>query len=801
MKFTLSWLKEHLETSADLATISERLTAIGLEVEAVSDPAERLGAFRVAKVISAVVHPNADRLSLCQVDSGDGAPVQVVCGAPNVKAGMKAVFAPSGTHIPGTGIDLKPTRIRGEESNGMLCSERELELSDEHDGIIALPDDAPLGARFIDYAGHNDPLIEIGLTPNRGDAAAVRGIARDLAAAGLGQLKANRSGWAGERQGSAGIKVKLETEDAPFFAYCLLSGVHNPPSPPWLQRHLQSVGQKPISALVDLTNFLTLDQCRPAHVFDADKLDGDLVVRKARPGETLDALNGKTYDLDPQMTVIADASGVVSLAGIIGGLRSSCTAETRRVLVELALWNPSDIARTGRRLQLLSDARYRFERGVDPANVSAQMEIITALLVDLCGGQPSLVQTEGQVPSWQRHLDFDWDLTRKRNGVAVSPARSQAILEALGFTIEPQSDQQARVHIPSWRPDIDLVEDLTEEILRIVGFEQIEAETLPALSAMPPVALSAQQARLGRAKRALASRGLLETVLWSFTGSRLAHHFADLDPQLFLENPIKSDLDVMRPSLLPNLLKAAQRNQARGFGEVALFESGLRFLGTEPDAQRMTLAGLRLGQYQRRHWSAAARGVDLFDAKADLLHALEAYGAPTANLQTRPIDPQAHPYLHPGRAATLGLGKQAVAVFGELHPALLAELDLRGPAVLFEIWLEQIPLPKKQAGSARSLLDASPLQPLTKDFAFVVDESVAAEALLRAVKAADKRLISAVSLFDIYRGAGVPEGQKSLAVEVTLQPRTASLTDADLDALSRSVIKAAQKATGAVLRS
>ncbi len=820
MKLTLSWLKDHLETSASAQTLAERLTALGLELEALTlapNPRQQFEPFMVAHVVSAEQHPNADKLRVCKVDTGTDHLIDVVCGAPNARTGMKAVFAPVGTAIPGIKREdgrplvLSKGLIRGAASNGMLCSERELLISDEHDGIIELPADAPVGAGYADYRnllpeyrGVEEWVFDIGLTPNRGDAAGVRGIARDLAAAGLGTLKASRQAFRGGA-GTPPVRVDLQTTHCPVFAYRVIRGVKNGPSPQWLQDRLSAIGQRPISALVDVTNLVNFDLCRPTHVFDLARLRGDtLTVRKAREGEVFQALNERTYTLADHMTVISDAQGPVSLAGIMGGLASAVQNQTHDVVLEAALWHPRDIARTGRVLGLHSDARYRFERGTDPAALLNDLDIATQWIVEFCGGTPSETGIVGTVPTPALAFDLPQDLVAKRTGLAVPFDRQLQILTDLGFEVSGEPGAALRrVQVPSWRSDVEQVEDLTEEILRIVGFDAIPAVSMPRETPLPSCAVSVQQAKTNALRRALAGQGLHEAYLWSFTHSAVARRFADVNEQLLLANPISSELDLMRPSLLCNLLLATRGNQNRGFGAVRLFEVGLRFEGVGEADQLLTAAGVRTGQFAPKSWTGegagkAGRLVDAFDAKADALAALQAFGAPVANVQTGTRDLPGH--FHPGRSGTLGLGKTTLAVFGELHPAVLEALDVRGSAVAFELFLDRVPAPKVKQGSAKVPYRAASLQRVERDFAFLVDEAVAAEQLLRAAKGADKAHISQVVLFDVYAGRGIPEGKKSLAVTVYFQPKDQAFTDNDLEAMSQGVIAQVMKATGGQLR-
>ena len=800
MKFTLSWLKDHLETDASLAKISEKLTALGLEVEGIEDPAAELGAFTIARVISAEKHPNADKLKLCMVDTGSGEPVQVVCGAPNAETGMRAVFAPPGTKIPVSGDVLKVGTIRGVESRGMLCSERELKLSDEHTGIIALPSDAPVGTSFAEWRGLTDPVIEIALTPDRADCAGVRGIARDLAAAGLGTLKPDSiAPIAGKFP--APLKVHLDfPADAkgacPIFAARVVRGVKNGESPAWLKRRLEAVGLRPISALVDITNLVSLDRARPLHVFDADKLKGDLTVRLARDGEKLLALNGKEYTLPDFVTVIADGADVLSLGGIMGGETTGCTPGTVNVVIESAWFDPRRTARAGRALQIDSDARYRFERGVDPQSAVDGVELATRLVLELCGGEPGEIFVAGTAPEWRRTLTLRPARVAGLGGVDVPKHDQLRILTALGFETR-ESGAVIEAVPPSWRGDVEGEADLVEEVLRVWGFDHIPATPMPRVPGLPKPALDARQRRVPIVKRTLAGRGLLEAVTWSFMPGAAAALFGQHDPGLTLLNPISADLDVMRPSILPNLISAAGRNAARGYPDVGLFEVGPSYRSAAEGGQELIAAGIRAGKAVPRHWNETERAADAYDAKADALATLEALGVPTGNLV---VSLDAPDWYHPGRSGALRLGASVLARFGEIHPAVLDELDVAGPVAAFEVLLDAIALPRKKTGTAKPLLELSPFQPLHRDFAFVVDGRVEADRLVRAAKGADKALVTGVEVFDLYAGSGVPDGHKSLAVTVTLQPRERTLTDAEIEAVAGKIVAAVNKATGATLR-
>ncbi len=808
MKFTLSWLKDHLDTEASLTEITETLTRIGLEVEGIEDPAARLAGFTIARVIEAVPHPNADRLRVCSVDTGQGPPVQVVCGAPNARTGMRSVFSPPGTYIPGKKITLGSGVIRGVESNGMLCSDAELELSEDHDGIIDLPEDAPVGTSYAAYAGLNDPVIDINLTPNRPDAAGIYGIARDLAAAGLGRLKAQAPSRV-ENRIAAPKAVRLDLDVAgaalcPAFGLRLVRGIKNGPSPAWLRKRLIAIGLRPINALVDITNYLTFDQGRPLHVFDAAKVSGDLVVRRARAGETLAALNGKTYALDETMVVIADDHGPESLAGIMGGEASGCDEATTDVLIESALWDPLNIAQTGRRLGINSDARYRFERGVDPAFCLPGLDRAAAMVLDLCGGEASEIAVSGQVPEPNTRIDFPLSEVLRLTGLDVSPSETQRILERLGFDLasHPGNSDRIVVRVPSWRPDVHGKADLVEEVVRIAGLDRVEARPLAREPGIARPVLTLLQKRTRLAKRTLAGCGLLEAVTWSFVSHDAATLFGGGSPELALANPIAAELSAMRPSLLPGLAAAAGRNAARGKGDVGLFEVGQIFFGDGEADQRMAAAGLRRGTARPtgagRHWSQAETLVSVFDAKADALSLLASLGVPAGAVQVVPGGPS---FLHPGRSMTFRMGpKMVLGSCGELHPETLRALDVSGPIVVFEIVLDMLPPPKARPTKARPKLVLSDLMPVERDFAFLVDRSVAAADIVAAAQGADRVLVVGANVFDVYEGQGVPEGRKSVAVAVTLQPKDRTLTEADLDAVSARIVEGVSKKTGATLR-
>ncbi|MCC5982962.1 MAG: phenylalanine--tRNA ligase subunit beta [Rhodobacteraceae bacterium] len=804
MKFTLSWLKDHLDTEASLEAICAALTDLGLEVEEVADPAATLGAFRIARVIEAAPHPDADRLRLCRVEVRESpeAPaqeVQVVCGAPNARTGMVGVFAPVGTHIPGTGVDLKPGVIRGQESNGMLCSERELMLSDDHEGIIELPADAPPGIRYIDYAGLNDPMIHIKITPNRPDALGVRGVARDLAARGLGRLKPlTVTPVPGAFDSPIGVTIDpaLKDKGCPLFAGRVIRGVRNGPSPDWLQKRLRAIGLRPISALVDITNFFTFDLNRPLHVFDADKVAGALRIHPAQGDEALLALDDKTYALAQGHMVISDDTGPESIAGIMGGEHSGCTGDTVNVFLESAYWDPITVAATGRALKINSDARYRFERGVDPEFTLPGLELATRMILDLCGGAPSAVVMDGAVPDTARSYAFDPDAMARLVGMDIPEAAQRETLAALGFRLEGD-----RAFPPSWRPDILGEADLVEEIARIASLTRLEGAPLPRTApGVPRPILTPMQKRERAARRQLAGLGYNECVTYSFIDGPSAALFGGGEDAVRLENPISSEMTHMRPDLLPGLLQAAARNQARGALDLALFEVGPVFLGGEPGEQALHATGLLVGHAAPRDPHGSRRAVDVFDARADAEAVLAAIGAPEKVQISRDVPG----WFHPGRSGRIGLGpKLGLAVFGEVHPKVLRALDVKGPAMAFSVWLENPPQPRKRV-IARPALAASDLQAVERDFAFVLDARVAAADVVNAAAGADKALIAQVAVFDEFTGpkaeAQMGEGRKSLAITVRLQPRDRTLTEAEIDAVAAKVVDKVAKATGGTLR-
>jgi phenylalanyl-tRNA synthetase beta chain len=791
MKFTLSWLKDHLETDATIAQVAEAMTMAGLEVEHVEDPAQRLAAFSVAKVLSAAPHPNADRLRVCQAETRDGVK-EIVCGAPNARAGLVTIYAPIGTYIPGSGITLEPRAVRGVVSNGMLCSAAELQTAEESDGILELDAATAVGTPAVEALGL-EAVIDFEVTPNRPDWLGVAGIARDLSAADVGRLK-DLSVKSVEGAFPCPIEIRVDGSDAcPIFAGRLIRGLKNGPSPDWLRRRLSAVGVRSISALVDVTNFISLDRARPLHVYDAAKLSGGWIeARLGQKGEQLPALDGKTYEITPEMCVIADASGALGLGGVMGGAETGVSETTTEVFLESAWFDPIRTAQTGRDLQLVSDAQYRFARGVDPGFVLPGLELATQLILELCGGEASEVFVAGAAPAPPGPIDFDPAYVEKLAGLPLPAERTNTILAKLGFSIE-----DSQVTPPSWRRDVEGKADLVEEVARIEGYGALPATPLPPAARASSGVLDARQSRLRAARRALAAYGWSEAITWSFVSRRVAELFGGGAEALVLDNPIASDLDCMRPSVLPGLIEAAGRNARRGFSDAALFEIGPVFAGPEPADQRTAIAVV-LAPHGPRRWDKGPEE-DVFAVKGELMALLEELGAPVANLQVAQADPR--PWWTPGRSARLQLGaKQVLAEFGEIHPKALAALDVTGPVYAFEAWVETIPEPKKRAVKTKPALVLSSLMPLTRDFAFLMAETTPAGDLTRAVQSADRALIAGVRVFDVYRGPGVPEGQKSVALEVAIQPPEKTLEDAEIEALSGKIVAAAGKAVGAVLR-
>jgi phenylalanyl-tRNA synthetase beta chain len=820
MKFTLSWLKTHLETDAPLEEITDTLTRIGLELEGVENRGAAIASFRIAHVIEAVPHPNADRLRACTVDTGEGI-VSVVCGAPNARTGMKAVFAAPGSFIPGTNVTLKVGEIRGVQSAGMLLSAREMGLGEDHAGIVELPPDAPVGLSYATFAGLDDPIIDISVTPNRGDCFSVRGVARDLAAAGIGVLKPFQPRKIAPSV-DGGPRWNNEFPEAcPWILGRAIQGVRNSPSPGWLQDRLTSIGLRPINALVDVTNFFTIDLGRPLHVFDVDKLTGNVLTLRRGAGETFRALNGRDYVVDPEDCVIRDEAGVQSIAGVIGGEATGCDEQTRTVFIECALFDPVRIALSGRRHQIVSDARQRFERGLDPALMPDAIEAATAMIIDLCGGEPGHVTSGGAAPNWRRDATMRFSRIAGLGGADIPPDEAVLSLERLGFTVRERDSGRVTVAVPSWRNDIaaavmldlspslpaevaarvaegcEVIEpecDLIEEVLRLKGLDAVPPVSLPRMAPVPLATLTPKQQRTALTRRALAVQGLMECVTFSFMSVSEASLFGPAPEALHLVNPIAADLDQLRPTPVATLVLAAQRNAARGYPDAALFEVGPAFRIDAPDGQCLLAAGVRTGS-TGRSWTVPARGVDAMDAKADLWAVLTSIGVP---LEALTVTPDAPAFYHPGRSGTVRQGpKTVLGTFGELHPRVLAAIDLTGPAVAFELNLDAIAEPKRRRKSAP---DLPSFQPLRRDFAFLVDTAVTVDAVLRAARGAERNLIAGVSLFDVYEGDKLPEGKKSVAIEVVFQPHERTLTDAEIESAGQKVVAAVARATGAVLR-
>lgn len=792
MKFTLSWLKDHLETTASLQEITDKLTAIGLELEGVEDRGASLSAFTVAKILEATRHPEADKLQVCKVES-DAGELQIVCGAANARAGLYVALAKEGTVIPANGMTIKKTKIRGVESNGMLCSLEELGLATSSEGIIELPE-APIGAKVADVMGMNDPIIDIAITPNRADCLGVRGIARDLAAAGMGTLKPLPE-INFKPSFASPISVSIETKNCPQFIGCFIKDVRNKQSPDWLKKRLEAIGQKSISALVDITNYFTFDLGRPLHVYDAKKLNGNITVRETKAGEKLAALNGKEYELPTGTTVIADAQKPVAIGGVIGGSETGCTEATTDVFLEVALFEPASVAQAGRVLQIDSDARYRFERGVDVAFVEEAAKRAVSMILELCGGQASELVVAGKTPEWKREISFNHERVKSLGGVDIPPEKSFEILKNLGFTINNKI-----VTPPSWRADIEGEADLVEEVLRIYGYEHIPSTSLPKSPQITPAILSILQKRVHLAKRLLAGRGMMEAQTWSFLPAAQAAMFGGNNPALTLLNPISADLDTMRPSLLPNLLDAAKRNAARGFKNISLFEVGLQFHDITPDGQKTLASGIRVGTTENNNYDGGlftkkTRTVDAMDAKADTVELLQTLGINKIEISTANLPS----YYHPNRSGAFVLGKTILGYFGEIHPKIAAAFDIEGRIAAFEIFLDAIPVSRSK-GTAKPQLKISDYQAVERDFAFIVDDSVTAAVIEKEINKAEKNLITSVEIFDVYSGKGVDTGKKSVAVKVTLQSFERTLTDADITAVSSAILVAAGKGFGGILR-
>ncbi len=801
MRFTVNWLKNHLETNANDEEICQTLTDIGLELEEFEDKGKAFAEFKVAYVESANKHPDADKLQVCTVKTQSGT-TQVVCGAPNARAGMKVIFAPSGTYIPGLDVTLKKTKIRGVESNGMMVSEKEMCLSDAHEGIIEIDDKYEIGTPITDIYGLDEKIIEICLTPNRADCAGVRGIARDLAAAGIGTLKPqNEDAIKGSFKSPINVEIE-DTDGCKLFYGRLIKNVKNGESPQWLQNQLKAIGLRPISALVDITSLMTMDQARPLHVYDADRLQGNIIVRSSKAGEKIDALDDKSYTLIDNAIAITDDSGIIGLGGIVGGVSTSVSEDTVNVFVESAYFSPTRIARTGRDIAIQSDARYRFERGVDPIFAKGGIEMATRLILELCGSDNTEISElvkAGDEPKWQHEIEFDTDFTEKLCGIKIAEDEQVEILQKLGFKVSKNGNNYG-VTPSSWRGDVEGKPDLVEEIVRIHGYSKIEPISVRSKNAVTSAAETRNLKNSRMARAAMTNAGMNECVTWSFMSKTLAKSFGSNDNSaLTLGNPISSELNQMRPSILPNLIEAAGRNVARGFSNSAFCEVGPVFKTANIDGQNIIAAGIRAGQKTTRHWAAdeQERSVDAYDAKSDAMAVLAACGAPAANAQ---ISRDAPDYYHPGRSGVLRLGKNVIAQFGEIHPAILEEIGIKSAVVGFEVFLENIPAPRKKGGTAKPLLKLSPLQPLSRDFAFIVKEDVNADNMLRAAKSADKKLIIAAEIFDIYTGKGVEEGYKSLALNITIQPIDATLTEDQLEELMNNVIDAVANKCGGALR-
>jgi phenylalanyl-tRNA synthetase beta chain len=792
MKFTLNWLKQYLQTDSSLEEILEKLTAIGLEVEQVIDKSKELADFKIAQILEAKPHPDAEKLQVCRVNNGMEE-LQIVCGAANARAGINVVLAPVGSIIPSNGMKIKASKIRGVESNGMLCSAAELGLSEDSDGIIEMPaSNDNIAKNYASVAGLSDPVIEIAITPNRGDCLGVYGIARDLAAAGLGVLKAlDKTAIKGEFNSPISIKIDDEKQ-CPMFVGRYFKNVKNGESPQLLQQRLKAIGLRPISALVDITNYIAFEFGRPLHVYDAKKLSGDLHVRQAKPLEKITALNDKEYVLDETITLVSDNKNAQAIAGVIGGSLSGCDESTTDVFLEVALFEPISVSAMGRKLDIITDSRYRFERKVDPAFVLNAAEIASKMIMDLCGGSPSNLVIAGAEPTWQRKIDFDFAYVKKRGGIDISQSQAIDILQSLGFEVANEKNGICSISVPSWRPDVEGVVDIVEEIVRIYGFDKIPMLDMPKSFNSFEAVLTPAQKRVSDVRRTLASCGMTEAVTWSFMQSDKAKLFGGGDEALKLLNPISSDLDCMRPSILPNLLDAVARNNYRGHDNLAFFEIGLIFQSTKPDGQKQVASGVRAGKTCPKDIYGSSRPVDIFDAKADCFQALSVAGVAANNLR---ITTDAPAYYHPSRSGVLRLGKTALAYFGEVHQRILKELDVKTPAVAFELFFAEIPVVKKKSKS-RPKLEVSEYQSSTRDFAFLVDKNLPAEDILRSVGAVDKKLIEDVSLFDVYQGKGVAEDKKSVAISVKIQALDHTLTEAELEEISKEIIDAVAKLGG-----
>jgi phenylalanyl-tRNA synthetase beta chain len=803
MKFTLDWLHDHLETDATLDIICDTLNRIGLEVEEVIDPASKLAGFEVAEIVSTEQHPDADRLKICTVKSGQGEQ-KLVCGAPNARTGLKGILANEGAVIPANGMVLGKAKIRGVESRGMMCSLAELELSEDHDGIIELSENAVIGTPAAEALGNNgfaiDPVIEIAITPNRPDCLGVRGIARDLAAAGLGTLKSDTV-QAASSDFESDIKIKVATPDCPVFAGRVIRGLKNGASPDWLSARLQAIGQRRINTLVDITNYISFDRGRPLHVYDMSRLSGTVTARAGQAGEKFMALDEESYEIDENDCVIADDKSVLGFGGVKGGLESGANEATTEVLVESAWFEPIAIANTGRRHGIDSDARYRFERGVDPQSVLPGLDQAVQMITQLCGGEVSSLIQAGDVPDNQQEIAFDPHRVKSLTGIDLTEDNIEDILLRLGFEVTRQKEKW-QVKAPTWRPDVHGSADLVEEVTRIYGLDNVPSVPLPSDADITQAIQTQEQTRIALARRIMAGSGLTEAVTWSFIAEAVALKFAG-HPALKLANPISSELSNMRPSLLPGLLQAAGRNVARGLSDFGLFEVGQVFTDAIPGGQETVVAALRYGHVKPRDWSGPAEPLNLFKIKADALTLLTAYGVQTESLQVLRDTPD---WYHPGQSGVICRDPRTpLARFGALHPALLKDFDLDGPVMVCEIFPMAIPLPKKKPSRSKPVLSLSPYQAVRRDFAFEVAADLPADKLMKAARGADKKLISNVALFDAFTGSAegagaLGEGMKSLAIEVTLSPMEATLTDAEIEAAADKIIQAVEKATGGKLR-
>lgn len=786
MKFTLSWLKEHLETNLSLEQMCDALVDLGIEVESIENKAKGLEPFVIVQILDVAKHPNADKLRLCKVTDGKTT-YDVVCGAPNVYQNMKTVFADIGTYVPGLNMTLKKAEIRGVPSNGMLCSSQELGLEGDEKGIIDLGKNAPTGQRLVDYLGLTDPIIDVSVTPNRPDWLSVRGIARDLAAKQLGTIKKLPLKTLPSSTSHAPFKVNLDfKEDQPacsLFEGRFIKGVKNGESPDWLKRKLTSIGLRPISALVDITNYLTHDLCRPLHIFDADKIKGDLSLRFSRQGETLEALDNKTYTLDNNMVVIADKTGVISLGGIIGGISTSCETTTQNVFLEAALFDPIVTAQTGRKLGILSDARYRFERGIDPKSVRLGIDYGTQLILDLCGGESSEIVTAGSEPTILEPIAFRPNRFTQLTGIELPKDKIIQIFKNLECGVQEQKEK-ILITPPSWRLDLQTEIDLIEDLLRLHGYDHLEIQSLPKEQGIPKAILTQSQKRRQDARRYLATRGITEIVSYSFMSQKKASLFTELNKHLVLSNPISADLDYMRPSIFPNLLDALSRNESRDAKDLSLFEIGPIYLDDSEHGQMTLASGIRMGKTNPKHWLANQRAWDVFDIKADILGLFAQLGLKEDQVQFKQ---QAPSYLHPGRSGSYYFaGKTLLASFGQIHPRIQKEFGLNQPCLGFEIFLDRLPSFEKKKNKIP--FELSPYQIVSRDFAFILDKDIAAQDVIKFAKTIDKSLIQDVSLFDLYEGDKLPQGKKSLAINLKLQAKDRTLQEGDIETLSEKLI-------------